>query len=153
MLPSISLCGRSGSGKTLIANYLADRYNYHVCRTGAINREICSRLFGDESKAILNRVTDALRAIDPLVYIRTTLRESPLGQPLVFDSIRYRSDYEFAKKNGFICWLIHCPLEICVTRLNRRGQSFIVGKDDQHLSETELLECKHDLIIDSEEES
>jgi adenylate kinase family enzyme len=61
----IALSGRSGSGKTTVANYLVAKYGFTRCSTGAACRELCKNLFGGESKAILNQVTDALKAIDP----------------------------------------------------------------------------------------
>jgi len=153
MLPNIALSGRSGSGKTLVASFLSSQYGYYVCSSGAINREICTRLFGNESKQILNQVTDAMKAIDPLVYIKATLKEAPRQKPLVFDSMRYQTDFEYIKKRNFICWQLQCPLKICVSRLHARKQSFVVGRDDVHPSETELLSIRHDFAIDSEEDS
>lgn len=147
MKPNIALSGRSGSGKSTIACYLAERHGYVVCQTGELCRQVCQMLFGSQSKTMLNRVTDAMKTIDEQVWLRGALRNAPQNRPLVFDSMRFESDYQFLRSEGFVLWQIDAPLEVCISRLRFRDQEFQQGVDDLHLTETEVLPLSHNALI------
>src|SRR4051794_17525125 len=101
MTNRIALSGKSGSGKTTIADYLLAKHGYARRSTGAACRDVCNRLFGDESKTILNKVTDALKAVDSNVWLRVALSGLKEDTPVVFDSMRFATDYTFLKSQGF----------------------------------------------------
>src|SRR5438552_18965303 len=117
MANKIALSGRSGSGKTTIAEYLVNKHGYTRCSTGAACRDVCNRLFGEESKAILNKVTDALKAVDPDVWLRAALSSLKEDMPVVFDSMRFATDYAFLKNQGFEMWRVEAPLSIRLVRM------------------------------------
>src|SRR5690242_9306970 len=121
MRANVALYGRSGSGKTEIANYLTSKYGYIRTSTGSACREICQLLFQDESKTLLNRVTDAMKSIDENVWLRAALRKIEPGHAVVFDSMRFHSDYEYLRGHGFSLWRIDAPLDLRLIWLQRRG--------------------------------
>ena len=51
----------------------------------------------------MNQVTDALRAIDPVVWLRAALAEPDLtlARNVVFYSARFTTDYAYLKEHGF----------------------------------------------------
>jgi len=144
----IALSGKSGSGKTTVAEYLVSKHGYVRCSTGDVCRDLCRRLFRTESKAILNKVTDALKAVEPDVWVNAAL--SSLGEHtlVVFDSMRFASDYNYLRKQGFTMWRIDAPLEIRLLRMESRGQ-LVSREDDEHRAETELDEHHFDQIVNN----
>lgn len=146
---NISLSGRSGSGKTTIANYLASKYNFHVCKTGTLCRDVSKLLFRSDSLEILQKVTDAMKDIDKDVWLKGALYNAPTDKSLVFDSMRFESDYIFLKNKGFVLLRVEASREVCFSRLRERGQIFNENKDSMHKSEIELEKYHHDFTIEN----
>lgn len=134
----IALTGRSGSGKTEVASYLAQRHGYVRVGTGNLCRQVCQDLFASESKSLMNAVTDALRVIQPDVWLVAALRHAPVGPPLVVDSMRFQEDRLLLKARGYQLWRIEAPRELRWARLRRRGQDFDGERDDHALAEVDL---------------
>ncbi|MBV9158485.1 MAG: AAA family ATPase [Acidobacteriaceae bacterium] len=147
----IALSGRSGSGKTVIAEYLVEKHGFKSCSSGVACRDLCRRLFGTESKTILNQVTDALKAIDSKVWLNAALCSVDDDRPLVFDSMRFSTDYDFFREREFTTWRIEAPLTIRLERMRKRGQS-VTAEDDEHRAETELDAFVFDRVIDNSDE-
>lgn len=148
MAIKIALSGKSGGGKTMIAEYLVEKHRFVHCSTGAACRELCRKLFGTESKSILNRVTDAIKAIDPDVWLRAALASVDEDRQVVFDSIRFASDYTFLQTRGFVIWRVEAPIEIRLRRMKTRGQ-IVSAEDDNHRAETELDNHRFDRIVNN----
>ncbi len=149
----IALCGRSGSGKTTVAEYLAEAYGFAHYRSGDLCRRICNDLFGDDAKAMLNAVTAAMRSIRPDVWISAALRGMRDDELVVFDSMRFEGDYERLRRAGFTLWRIEAPLDRRVARLRARGQEFDPSADDQARPEVELDGHEFDYVIDNDTRS
>lgn len=145
MLPNIALYGRSGSGKTTVAEYLVFKYGYHHARTGLACRHICQLLFGSESKTLLNQVADALMTIDKNVWLRAALLNA--SEPIILDSVRFLDEYEYLKQRGFLIWRIDASFEERIKRLGDRGQEFAPLIDDSHPGEVELENSEFDFRI------
>src|SRR5262245_26823943 len=109
---NIALAGKSGSGKTTVAEYLVRTHVYTRCSTGDVCLEVCRILVVSESRSILNKVTDALKMLDEQVWLGAALRRVPVGVPVVFDSMRFEVDYEFLVSRGYKTWKIIAPDEI-----------------------------------------
>lgn len=121
----IMLIGLPGSGKTTIAQKLAQAYNAVICSSDTKRKE----LYGDESiqgdpkevfinlhKDILHFLREGKNVIYDATNIRRKNRESFLG---------------FLKQNNVSCyriaWVVVPPLEECLTRDQERERS--VGKE------------------------
>lgn len=148
---NIALYGRTGSGKTTVAEVLVREYGYTHRKTGAACRALCSDLFDSEDKALMNKVTDALRDIDPAVWLRAALSQSNVGSapPVVLDSIRFRPDYQYVIDRDFVTIRITAPPDARVERLTGRGQQFDLLRDDLHPAEIELSSERFDFTIDN----
>lgn len=147
MALNIALYGHSGSGKTTVAEYLASKYEYSIARTGATCRGICMLVFQSESKYYLNRVTDAIKSIDENAWLRAALSRLPPNCSIVFDSMRFKSDYEYLRALNFSFWHIDAPLGTRAERLHLRGQEFNPEVDDTHPAEVELEGQQFDYLI------
>jgi cytidylate kinase len=144
---NIALSGRSGSGKTTIANYLAKKYNFHVCSTGALCRQVSNLLFRSESMKILQDITDAMKSIDEDVWLKGALYNAPQDTAIVFDSMRFTSDYDFLHSKNFVSLRIEASTDVCFSRLQARGQIFNREQNDMHRAEIELEDYQHDFTI------
>lgn len=150
----IALCGKSGAGKTTVADYLAVRHGFFICGTGVRCRQLGREFFGTEAKAVLNHITDAFRSIDPGVWLKRALRDIPADvDRIVIDSLRLREDCEFAIANGFEIWRIDSPLETRLKRLGLRGQEYDPLTDEYHPAETALDGVLPGVIIDNSRSS
>jgi dephospho-CoA kinase len=146
---NIGLYGRTGAGKTSVADYLVKEHGFVKCATGAVCRQICRLLFNSESKTLLNQVTDALKEIDQNVWLRAALSTVVEDRPIVFDSMRFTGDYRFLTAHGFATWKISAPLNIRTARLQARGQDFDAAIDDHHRGEVELENHHFDTVIEN----
>src|SRR5258708_36291643 len=102
--PNIALYGRSGSGKSTIAQYLKAEYGYEHVSPGHICRRICQELFNSEDRSILNAFNDAVRKIDSDVWLRNATRHARGQSWIVFDSMRFQEDWIYLKAKGFVMW-------------------------------------------------
>lgn len=134
---NIALCGQSGSGKSLVAQRLCSNYGYQLISTGNICRGISNLLFGDEAKGNLNKISTKLREIDEGIWIKAALRNVNKDLPIVFDSIRYFSDYIFFETEGYKIIRVVGNPALDAQRLKDRGQQ-IRGEDLNHPSEREV---------------
>lgn len=142
----IALAGRSGSGKTTVAEYLVRRHFYFRCSTGDVCREVCRILFGSESRGTLNKVTDALKSIDDQVWLKAALRKAPPGVPVVFDSMRFDVDYDFLVTRGYQPWIVQAPKEVRWARMQDRQQDFDAS-DEEHRVESEIEGRSFDVLL------
>lgn len=143
MALQVALSGRSGSGKTEVASYLERRHGYVRVSTGRLCRQLCRDLFASESKTLMNAVTDAMRGIQPDVWLAAALRHAPAGQPLVVDSMRFHEDHQLLRACGYELWRVEAPQELRWERLQRRGQEFNAARDDNAAAEVELDNTSH----------
>lgn len=148
MPTNVALYGPSGSGKSTVAKFLGQRGYQHL-ETGQACRRLCRELFQSESKNIMNRVTDALREIDSGVWLRAAMAEAD-GRPIVFDSMRFESDYVNFRNQGYLLVRIIAGPDQRLHRLKERGQPFDLEADSLHPAEVELLDHDFDVIINND---
>lgn len=141
----IALIGKSGAGKTTIAEHLRETHDFYQASTGALCREVGALLFETPSRAILNQLADALIGVDQLVWVRAAIAGAPQGD-VVLDSLRTLEEYELARREGFEIWRITAPPDVRVARLRGRGEQYALEEDDAHRFERELDE----VLVDEE---
>jgi cytidylate kinase len=141
----VALSGASGSGKSWVAHYLVERHGFVRASTGDICRAISTILFGNNDKASLNQVSEAIRGIDETIFVRAALRGIRAPR-IVLDSVRYLSDIPIVRAAGFQVWRIDCPSRERAVRLAARGQA-IQDSDLQHASESELDRGPFDVLV------
>ncbi|WP_186766720.1 HD domain-containing protein [Puniceibacterium confluentis] len=148
-LMQVALIGKSGVGKSTLAKLL----NYHSgterVSSGTICRQIAKLLFGNDDKSTTQTLDDALTSIDSSIFLNAALLTAPTGRPICLDSLRFRSDYEIARRRGFTIVRVIAPDEVRVARLSERGQRFDPGKDGTHRSETELDTVDVDYTVEN----
>ncbi len=98
-LPNIALYGKSGSGKSTVAQYLANVRHYQICSPGEFCRHLCRTLFGREDRWLLNKITDAVRGIDELAWIKHAVSLADLEHPHVILSDHFKSGQRLSLQN------------------------------------------------------
>lgn len=134
----VALIGKSGTGKSEVASYLAEAKKIQLVKTGVICREISKLLFGNDKKSSTQLLDDHLTAIDPSIFLRAALREADLDKSFAIDALRFQSDLIIAREVGCKIIRIWAIDSVRISRLNERGQAFDILKDGRHRSETEL---------------
>lgn len=142
-----ALIGKSGAGKSTVAEQIARDYGIHRISTGTICRQISVLLFGNEEKASTQRIDDALTQIDPSIFLQAALRGTAPEDSVCVDSLRFTTDYSFARDRGFKIIRVTASEETRTRRLAIRGQVFNLDVDGRHRSETELDTVEADYTI------
>lgn len=148
-LMRVALIGKSGVGKSTVAKLLNHHSGAERVSSGTICRQIAKLLFGNDDKSTTQTLDDALTEIDPSIFLNAALLAAPEGRAICLDSLRFRSDYEIAKRRDFTIIRVTAPDDVRVARLSERGQKFDLVKDGSHRSETELDEVDVDHIVEN----
>jgi dephospho-CoA kinase len=147
-MSNIAIIGRSGSGKTTVAKFLASRLSFHYISTGSLCREVSVSLFGDDSKRHMNELTEVLRRRWPTVWLDAALRRAADG-PVIVDSLRFRDDLVMIRSLGdYTVIAVTAPRPVRHERMSVRGQLFN-AMDEEWSSELELVESDADVVIDN----
>lgn len=142
-----ALIGKSGAGKSTVAEQIEREYGIRRISTGTICREISMLLFGNEEKASTQRVDDALTQIEPSIFLRAALRGIESEAAICVDSLRFLTDYDLARDEGFEVIRVIASDETRICRLTARGQAFNPDVEGRHRSETELDTAEADFTI------
>jgi dephospho-CoA kinase len=145
-----ALIGKSGAGKSTVADQIFRDYGIRRISTGAICRQISKLLFGNDDKASTQLIDDALTQIEPSIFLRAALRDVAPDEQICVDSLRFAADYRIARAEGFQIIRVTASDETRTHRLKGRGQVFIHDVDGMHRSETELDTSIVDFLIQND---
>jgi dephospho-CoA kinase len=150
MAMKLFLCGPKGVGKTTAARYLEYRYGAKVYVLAAPLYGICRDLFGmqEKNRKLLQTVGDALRSVDPEVFLKYALRKIEQDNPCfaVVEDVRLRQEADFLTRHGFIGIRLYVPDPIRAARLMARDGESV--RDDHH-TEKEAQNLWAPIIIDN----
>lgn len=146
----LALIGKSGAGKSTVADIISQDYGIRRISTGSICREISRLLFGNENKASTQKIDDALTQIDPSIFFKAALRGAAEQERICVDSLRFAADYELARAQGFEIIRVTALNETRMRRLEARGQVFIPNVDGKHRSEVDLDTAAADFKIQND---
>lgn len=145
----VALIGKSGAGKSTVANLLQLHCGTSRISTGAICRKLSYQLFGDEAKSSTQRIDDALTALDPSIFLNAALLGVDDDSSFCIDALRFQSDLDIARKRDFVVVKVIATDNIRFSRLKKRGQIFDPDSDGTHRSETELDSAQVDFTIEN----
>ena len=129
---SIGIVGKQGSGKSTIAAYIAEHYDYTIDSLAAPLRSIAREFFGvtkqsPDYRTIMQTIgTDWFRSVDQNVWIRHLMARAK-GR-VVVDDVRFVNEAEAMLVAGWRLLFLHCPSPY---RMQRRD----VYVGDTHVSE------------------
>lgn len=147
----IALTGRMRSGKDSVADHLTQQHGFARFAFGDGIRKVCRELFperfGNDRKprALLQGVGQAMRALDPDVWVNATMRDirehwhyAPYNgesEDIVITDLRQPNEYARLRAEGFVIIRVTCGEAIRRQRMHYAGDTF----DERDLThETEL---------------
>ncbi|MGG0757540.1 AAA family ATPase [Brevibacillus laterosporus] len=128
----IALTGKMRSGKDTVAGYLVEHYDFIPYAFGDGIKRICHELFpeqfvdGKKPRALLQGVGQAMRAIDPDVWIKRTMRE--VNQASLFDvvitDLRQPNEYARLYSEGYVIIRVNTSDDVRIDRMRSAGDTF-----------------------------
>ena len=146
----IALSGKSGAGKTELANALCSKLGIQRCSTGDIYRQIATIVFGEVTKEDMNALTKALRGMDPFCVLEAALRRNDNQKGVVLDSVRFKDDALHLRSLGFLLVRIESGTTVRHTRMRSRGEVFIPSRLEADETETDIDDLDFDVILANE---
>ena len=122
----IGLVGRIGSGKTVVANYLNEKYNAESKRFSQILMDILDRLYMPNNRNNLQKLGALLRrefGEDVIVNAFERDLKSINAKTIAIDGIRYRNEVKMLRKfKRNILIFIDAPSKLRYERVRKRGE-------------------------------
>ena len=160
--PNIYIVGKAGAGKTYLANYLIEKYQYSRAKMANSVYMIAEKYLGmnpeKKDRNLLQYLgTDIGRnGIDSDIWVNRFVDDVWIAQEtskglydkqllFVSDDIRFPNEHEVLKEAGWIGIYLKVSDELRIKRLTRRDGDACVDKL-QHASETALESFKDELI-------
>lgn len=154
----IAFYGPMGVGKTHCAKILVKNETYIHTPIAAKLKSLCFELYGvsgkdNESRRILQEVSDDLKKYDPHLWIKYCLKniESRLDSwyfKVVIDDLRFVHEARYLRENGFVLVLVTADEKVRQERIAALYPDTDASRH-LHASEQEWKEIEPDLIIDS----
>ncbi len=138
----IGLCGRIGSGKTVLSNYLHKNYGASQRRFSQILMDILDRLYIPPERENLQKLGAALRnSIGPDVIVNAFKKdiETDKNEIVVIDGIRYPNEVELLRKfeNNILIY-INASAQTRYERCKIRGE-----KGEKNITFKEFMESEN----------
>lgn len=146
---NIGICGKAGTGKTVVADHLIKKYGYKRHSIADEVKRIAVRLFKMKKKdrKLLQDIGFKMREIRPSVWIDFLIDQIRGKDKIVVDDIRYPNEYQALKKEGFKIIRVVADRETCIERLSERdGTAAVERLDDE--SETAMDDIKIENVLD-----
>jgi hypothetical protein len=164
-LERIAFAGPMCVGKTFLANILVEEYGYTKQAFASVLKNVVGQLYGpmtkdDGGRKLLQEFAEDLKKWDPQLFITHLLRQSegyledyivtgdPKDHLLVVDDLRYLTEYEALKKNGYTIIGIGCSESVRMDRILKLYPDTTMERFT-HASETEWKQMDMDYWIDT----
>lgn len=104
----IGLFGKMASGKSLVAQYLVDKYGFIELAFATRLKELCIEMFGidpvkkgERDRLVLQQFAQYMRQIDPNVWVRYILNNIPEASNIVISDVRFPNEHWQLKQLQF----------------------------------------------------
>jgi len=124
----------AGAGKSTVAQYLADSYNFYEITFATPIYDIAQEFFYMKIKdrALLQDVGQKMREIDPYVWVNYAFAEAKMWNDMnvVISDVRQLNEFERGLIEGFLPVRVKCDRDIAVERIRKRDGYCDVGRLD-----------------------
>ncbi|DAD54671.1 TPA: ATPase/kinase [Aquificae Joseph's Coat Spring virus] len=143
----LALCGYAGSGKTTLAKYFIEHYDFKHISFAKTVKDLAKKLFPElkyekplteTERYSLIAIAEAIKTLDLYYWVKQVENQLKSNENIVLDDLRFKFEEIELRKHGFHIIMIYCPKEERAKRLN----GVLV---DNHENEIELI--TPDLIV------
>lgn len=150
----IGITGNMGSGKSLAADFLCEKYHCKKLRLSGKMRDIAKELEIEPTRDFLQGIGKFMREFDDDVWVRYIFNKvQSSDSAIVIDDIRRQNEIEFLRPLGFIFIRIGTDSDIRRRRIEKRGTEKISDADwqkwSQHLTENQVMELTVDYHLEN----
>jgi adenylate kinase family enzyme len=119
----LAITGVMCSGKTTIANYLINKYNYNKFSFADDIKLLATEIFGmkNKNRKLLQDFGTKMKEIDNLIWINRLDKKIKLANSnnIIIDDLRYPDELEYLKKNNFKILKLDISKELQLLRLKK----------------------------------
>lgn len=150
----LGITGHMGSGKSLVADIISERYHCKKIRLSGKMREIAKELQIEPTRDFLQRIGKFMRDFDDDVWVRYVFNQIQSSESsVVIDDIRRKNEISYLKPLGFKFIRIESESSIRKQRIEKRDNIIISNSDWQrwakHLTEIQVSEIEVDTVLDN----
>lgn len=159
----IAICGGIGCGKSYVAQYLKDKYDFKILSFGGKVKDIAYDLFGlkHKNRQVIQDVAEKMKEIDPDIWIKYIQNKidlhTNLNDNIVIDDLRFPNEYENLINNDFCIIRINITDDFQKERIVMKYEknSEIHMKRLNHVSESyyKNFECSYNFELTKDNES
>ena len=133
----IGIIGKICSGKTFIANYLVDKYNFTKYSFADSLKNIATEYYGmiNKDRKLLQELALKMKDIDENVFVNHLLKKYNKYDNVVIDDIRFKNELLELKKHNFTIIKINIDKQLQINRYNKLYNENIDRLE--HISELE----------------
>lgn len=148
----LGITGHMGSGKSLAADIISERYHCRKIRLSGKMREIAQELQIEPTRDFLQGIGKFMRDFDDDVWVRYVFNQiRSTESSLVIDDIRRKNEISYLKPLGFKFIRIESDSSIRKKRIEKRGNITISNSDwcrwVEHLTEIQVSDLEVDVVI------
>jgi len=177
----IAITGKMCSGKSTVANYLKERYNFKICSFGEPVKRYAALIFGDNTKnrPIIQDFAQKIKELDEDVWVNYLLRnidqndnqddnqndiqndnqndiqDDNQNDNIVIDDLRFPNEYDALHKRGVAIIKIDIDRAFQIHRLKEtypNNYDCHISRID-NISETHIDNIKENFLFKSTSES
>lgn len=142
----IGIIGKICSGKTFIANYLVDKYNFTKYSFADSLKNIATKYYGmiNKDRKLLQELALKMKDIDENVFVNHLLKKYNKYDNVVIDDVRFKNELLELKKHNFTIIKINIDKQLQINRYNKLYNENIDRLE--HISELEQDNLPIELI-------
>ncbi len=150
----LGITGHMGSGKSLAADIISERYHCEKIQLSGKMREIAKELQIEPTRDFLQGIGKFMRDFDDDVWVRYVFNQIHSSESsVVIDDIRRENEISYLKPLGFKFIRIESDSSIRKKRIEKRGNIVISNLDwkrwAKHLTEIQVSELEVDSVIEN----
>lgn len=126
MKKRIALCGQICSGKSHYAKKISEECgNFKIISFAGKIKHFCKEIFGMnfKNRKLLINFAEKMKQIDENVWINLVKNDILDNDCIVIDDLRFKNEYEFLKRHGFMIVKIDINTQILSERIKKLYKS------------------------------
>lgn len=108
----VAICGGMCSGKTTLSQYISNEFNLQKFSFADAVKLHASQIFDIQYKdrKLIQDFAEKIKEIDPDIWIKILDKKIKNLDNIVIDDLRFKNEFDYLRKNGFIIIRINIEL-------------------------------------------